>query len=346
MSLQLSHKFKAAVLVGVNKPLEVMELWDYPLEYGQVAVDMIVSGLCGAQIQEIRGEKGNVKYMPHLLGHEGCGIVRSVGAGVSRVKSGDKVVLHWRKAAGIDAAPAIYASKQGTVGAGKVTTLAEMVVVSENRVTPVPVDADSELCALLGCGLSTALGTIESEADLKMGESILIVGCGGLGANLIRCAKLAHAFPIACCDVHAGKMKTAMEMGADHFFSSSPGVTPSSFDVIVDTSGAPQALEETIPLLAPSGRYLMVGHPKPDAGVSIKNADHLFGGEGKTIKATQGGGFIPDRDIPRYIKMWRAGILNAEGIVTHRLPLECVNEGFDLVRAGEASRVMIQISNP
>lgn len=347
--MSATYGFKAAVLTKIDGPLEIWSVYPRSLEYGQVLVKVLVSGICGAQLQEIRGEKGNAAHCPHLLGHEGCGIVEAIGPGVTRVKAGDKVVMHWRKAAGIEAAAATYFSANGpTVGAGRVTTLSEKAVVSENRLTPVPAVADEELCALLGCSLSTALGTIENEAHLKMGESLLVIGCGGLGGNLLRCARLAHASPIACCDVHAGKSDLAMTLGADRFFDALNGPQwkkGSKFDVVIDTSGSPWAIELGLESLAPSGRFIMIGHIKPDGNLMIKNADSMFDGTGKTIKATQGGGFVPDRDIPRYVELWAKRILKIEGLVTARFPLHKINDALDLVRKGEAGRVMIEMSH-
>ena len=361
---------KAAVLTALEKPYAPasLKLWDVepqPLDYGQVLVEMICSGICGAQLQEMRGEKGNAAHLPHLLGHEGCGIVLQVGPGVSRVQIGQKVCLHWRKAAGIESALPAYTSTRGRVGSGRVATLARLCVASENRITPVPDDTPPELAALLGCGLSTALGTVEREAACKIGESVLIVGCGGLGANLIRACKIAGAGTIACCDIHRSKQDVALALGANHYIDATPDQFPMSnpwinswtgsscgmwrdgrkpryqFDIIIDTSGDTQAISDSLNLLAPSGRFIMVGHPKPGISAIVHDADHLFGGEGKTIKATQGGGFQPDRDIPRYIQAWRSGVLKIDGIVTHNLTLEQVNTGIDLVRNGEASRVMV-----
>lgn len=351
---------KAAVLTTLNAPLTVADLaMPESLAYGQVAVKILASGICGAQLQEIRGEKGNAGFLPHLLGHEGCGIVESVGEGVTRVKPHDKVVLHWRKAAGIEAAAASYGwwKKAGAdaaprtmsrfpVGGGRVTTLSEQAVVSENRLTAVPQDTPVELCALLGCGLSTALGTIESEAAVKFGESILIVGAGGLGCNLIRCACMAKANPVVSMDIHAGKKKMALELGATRYVDSSKEELDKigKFDIIIDTAGAGESMEKTLPLLNPSGRFIMVGQPGPGKAVSITNARHMFEGEGKMIKATQGGGFRPELDIPRYVRMWKAGVLKIEGIITARLPLRQINKGLDMVRAGKASRVLIDMS--
>ena len=114
-------------------------------------------------------------------------------------------------------------------------------------------------------------------------------------------------------------------------------------DVIIETSGSTHALRETIPLLSGTGRYIMVGQPKPGESVELINANHVFGGEGKMIKATQGGKFSPSKDIPRYVRLHKAGILNIEGIITHRMPLEEINEAIDLVRQGQASRILIKM---
>ena len=338
---------KAAILAEVNMPLLVENVrLPARLDYGQVLVRVLVSGICGAQLQEIAGLKGNVEHIPHLLGHEGCGIVEEVGLGVARVKPGDKVVCHWRKAAGIDAPFPWYGwdGEGGVVGGGKVTTLSEKSVVSENRLTPVPADTPPELCALLGCSLSTALGTIESEAAVKFGESVLIVGVGGLGCNLIRCASMANAYPITATDVHDAKRSLALVMGADRYVNTAKEPIKGSFDVIIDTAGVGDSMEATLPLLAPSGRFIMVGQPKPGQSVAMLNACHLFQGDGKHICATQGGGFRPHLDIPRYLRLHDAGLLDLDGIITTRLPLDRVNEGIELVRAGQAGRVLIEMA--
>jgi len=200
---------------------------------------------------------------------------------------------------------------------------------------------------LLGCGLSTALGTVEGVAKVKMGESVPIVGCGGLGANLIRACKMAGAARIGCCDIHPGKEITALSMGATEFIGlTDTQFPPLRYDVVIETSGNPEAISDSLKLLGPSGRFIMVGHPKPTEELVIQKVDDMFGGEGKSITATQGGGFQPDRDIPRYIAAWRAGVLKVDAIVTHRFHLVDVNAGIALVRKGEASRVMIWTSEP
>lgn len=245
--------------------------------------------------------------------------------------------------------------------AGQVTTFSQYSVVSENRVTVIPSDVPIELATLLGCSLSTALGTIEHEANLLMGESVLIIGCGGLGLNLILAAKLRQAGRIVAMDVFPEKGVSATQMGVDCFVDSSvknlnisnPFICSATsqdypqgeFDMVIDTSGDVEAIAEGISKLAPSGRFIMVGQPKPRENVMLTNARHFFDGTGKTIMATQGGRFEPSIDIKRYVDAWRAGRLNVEGIVTHRLPLMEINSAIELVRNGQAGRVIINCND-
>lgn len=343
---------KAAVLEAINGPLTVADVGLTELAFGQVLVKIRVSGICGAQLQEIAGNKGNARFVPHLLGHEGCGIVEKIGVGVTKVKGGDKVVMHWRKGDGIESDFPTYVFKGKQMKSGKVTTLSEYSVVSENRITPVPHDTPDELCALLGCGLSTALGTINEEAHVKFGESVMVIGVGGLGINLIKAAKLAGAYPIIAVDIHENKKEICASLGADLFINSQKGKIEDELykklgikeiDVIVETSGAKQALEETIPLLSGSGRYIMVGQPKPGESIALLNAHHLFNGAGKIIKATQGGKFSPGTQIPRYIRMHKAGVFSIDNIISHRMNLEQINEAIDLVRSGQAGRILIEM---
>lgn len=340
---------KAAVLERINEPLVVSDVGLTDLQFGQVLVRVLVSGICGAQLLEIGGHKGNAKFVPHLMGHEGCGIVEAVGMGVSRVKAGDKVVMHWRKGDGIEADFPEYEYKGKRIKSGKVTTFSEYSIVSENRLTAVPQDTPEELCALLGCSLSTALGTINEEAQVKFGESVMIVGAGGLGVNLIKAAALAGAYPIISVDIHDSKKELALSLGAHLFVNVAKESLAEALktlglkdvDVIIECSGAKQAIESTIPLLSGTGRYVMVGQPKTGESVELHGANHLFGGEGKRIIATQGGRFNPSRDIPRYVRLARAGILKTDGIITHHVKLDDINEAIAAVRAGQASRILI-----
>ena len=333
---------KAAVLETINHPLSIREVELTDLKVGQVLIKIIVSGLCGAQLHEIRGHKGNAKFLPHLMGHEGCGIVESVGPGVTTVKVGDKVVMHWRPGSGIESPFPKYLLNDKWMSSGKCTTLSEYSIVSENRVTTVPQDTPPDLCAILGCALTTAMGIIDNEVDLKFGESVAIVGCGGVGLNLIQAAALKSACPIHAIDNNSSKRDLCFTAGATIFAESVDELTE-KVDVIIDTTGIPEVISACVSKLSGKGRMILVGQPAPGRGVEVMNAVNLFSGMGQTIKATQGGKTNPAEDIPRYVRMHKEGLLDIKQFVTHRFKLEQVNEAFDLLRSGNAGRIIIEI---
>ena len=329
---------KAAILTQINAPLQIVKLNDIEkadLQFGQVLVKWNCAGICGAQLQELVGQKGNMAWVPRMLGHEASGVIKYVGPGVTYVKAGDHVVGHWRKGAGIDAAPAVYS---GGVMAGPLTTFSEFSVVSENRVTKVPEELPADLGALFGCALSTALATIENVAKVKWGESVMVIGCGGVGLSLIYAATLAHAHPIVGVDQY-DKSEWVNALGADFYLHQPPRLYES--DVIIDTTGQAPLIE----YLAPSGRYIMVGQPKFGSTLYVHGSQRMFKGEGLSITATQGGGFNPTRDIPRYVNLFYSGALqNYEKLISHRIKLDDINAGIKLIRDGEAARVMVYIS--
>lgn len=248
--------------------------------------------------------------------------------------------MHWRKGSGAESEPPRFVVPSQTDEAftsGQVTTFSEFSVCSENRLTAVPSETPNELCALLGCGLSTALGVMENEARLKAGESVLIVGCGGVGLNLIRVAKLMGA-RVSVRDKSVNNITNATNLGAHFGFEENL-----TYDVIVDTTGNVDAIEAAMAHLGPSGRFIMVGQPRPQDDLILSGARHFFDGEGKMLKATQGGGFMPDRDIPRYVQMWKSGHLKIDGIITHRFSFEKINEALDAVRSGNAGRALLEM---
>jgi S-(hydroxymethyl)glutathione dehydrogenase/alcohol dehydrogenase len=167
-----------------------------PLKLGQVLVKVLASGICGSQIGEINGVKGPDRFLPHLLGHEGCGEVLEAGEGVRSVKPGDRVVLHWRKGTGLESVTPVYGSRIGRVNAGWVTTFNEHAIVSENRLTKVPAGFDVEAAALFGCAVTTAFGVVTNNAQVAIGQSVVVFGAGGIGLNIVQGAALAGAHPI------------------------------------------------------------------------------------------------------------------------------------------------------
>ena len=335
---------KAAILEKIDAPLAVRDVELTELKFGQVLVKVLVSGLCGAQLHEIRGHKGNAKFLPHLMGHEGCGIVEEVGLGVTTVKPGDKVVMHWRLGEGMEAPFPNYVLDGKTISSGKVTTLSEYSIVSENRVTAIPPETPSVLAAMFGCSLTTALGIIDNECDLKFGETVAIIGCGGVGLNLIQAATMRSPLKIYGVDINRKMIDLTYIMGAT-LFTESINDIEKSIDVIIDTTGIPQVIGDAYNKLAPSGRLILVGQPAPGKSVELPNAVSMFDGTGKSVKATQGGGTIPHVDIPRYIELASRGIISYEQLHTDTFTLDEVNDAFDLLKSGSAGRIMVRIND-
>lgn len=336
---------KAAILLEKNKPLYVDNLTlPKKLSFGQVKVSVLVSGLCGAQLQEIAGLKNNEQYMPHLIGHEGCGIVEAIGDGVKKVKKGDKVVMHWRKAFGLEADFAKYQWHEKEISGGKVTTLAEEVIVSENRVTPVAKDIDNEFCALLGCGLSTGFCVVNKDASIKFGENVLIIGCGGVGLNCIQAAKLSHASVVVGIDINQEKALMVESFGAIFYSPSNIEKLVQSkikFDCIIDTSGVLSFVSRLIPLLSNSGRCILVSMPKSQSQITISDPISFFSTDGQSIRSTQAGNFNPDVDIPRFVSLFKEGKINIKQLITDRYNLSNINEAIDKLKTGTAGKIII-----
>ena len=333
---------KAAVLEKLNYPLAIREVFPTELSPGQVYVKVLASGLCGAQLHEIRGHKGNGKFLPHLMGHEGCGIVKEVGPGVTTVKEGDKVVMHWRPGSGIESEFPKYHLGEKIISSGKCTTLSEFSIVSENRLTKVPHDTPTVLAAMLGCSLTTALGIIDNECNLKFGESVAIIGCGGVGLNLIQAAKMKSAYPVYGVDINDKMFDLTHQIGVD-IFTCDLEFIPHKVDVILDTTGVPEVISKAFDKLAPSGRLIMVGQPAPGTDLNIFNPLSMFDGQGKSIRASQGGGTKPDEDIPRYIKLANREMLDFNTLHTDTFALDNINDAFDLLKTGNAGRIIIKI---
>jgi len=329
---------KAAILEKIRQPLTVSDIASPAPMHGQVLVKMLCSGICGSQLQEIDGEKGRPEYLPHLLGHEGCGMVERVGYGVKTVSKGDKVILHWRKGEGCESEVPVYSRNGTQIKSGPITTFSEYVVASENRVTRIDDDVPIDLAALLGCALSTSLATVEN--NVRPGQSVLVIGCGGVGLSMILAARLFNAFPVVCEDLIGKKENLAITVGATDFYNSIQEdfyviKKFGRFDVIINTVGGVSRFG----LLASSGRYIVIGN-KPV--IQPLNFLPFFEGEGGRIQATQGGGFNPTKDIPRYVNLWRSGALgNYADLITHWISLDKINDGIKLMRDGKAGRVMI-----
>jgi len=208
---------RAAILAQSRQPLVVDEFaLPEALDAGQVLVKVLYTTICGAQINEIDALKGVDRFLPHLLGHEASAEVVEIGPGVTNVKPGDTVVLHWRPSRGIQSRTPAYTWRGEKLNAGWVTTFNDYAVVSENRMTPIPPGFDLKVAPLLGCAVTTAAGVVGNDAHLKVGESVVIFGVGGVGLNLVQFAALAGGYPIVAVDHVERKLEMARARGATH----------------------------------------------------------------------------------------------------------------------------------
>lgn len=343
---------KAAILVKQREPLVVADV-ELPssLDVGQVLVKVHYSGICGSQLGEIDGAKGEDKFLPHLLGHEGSGTVMATGPGVRHVKVDDKVVLHWRRGLGIEATPARYRWGSKPVNAGWVTTFNEYTIVSENRVTPVPADSDMEVAALFGCAVTTGFGVVVNNAKLRLGESVVVFGAGGVGLNIVQAAALVSGYPIIAVDLHENKLALAHEMGATSLINSAKTdvreailkiVGSGGVDVFIDNTGQPTIIEMGYQLTKPQGRVVLVGVPKYGNNIGIFSLPLHFG---KTISGSHGGEAVPQEDIPRYGALYRAGKLKLKELLTDYFPLSEINVAICGMRNGAIrGRCLVKMS--
>jgi S-(hydroxymethyl)glutathione dehydrogenase/alcohol dehydrogenase len=334
---------KAAVLEKLNSPLAIKELQIPKLDFGQVLVQIYSSGICGAQMDEIFGAKGEDKYLPHLLGHEGGGVVIDTGVAVTNVKQGDHVVMHWRKGVGIDAKCPIYTDENGhSVGGGWITTFNEQAIISENRLTPISEDIPLDIAALMGCAVTTGLGIINNEAKLKFGQSIAVAGCGGVGLNVIQGAALAGADRIVAIDIHDHKLSRATLFGATDMVNISQGSSIQGIDkvdVFVDCTGDVDVIEQGYSI---AKKTILVGQPHCGQFLLLHNMRQHYCG--KILMDSQGGLTNPTIDIPRYLKLYRRGKLDLGNLITDRYPLDRVNEALDEIRAGNViGRCMLRM---
>lgn len=339
-------KTPAAILIGQKQPLELAEVEIPPLTYGQVLVELAATRICGSQIGEIDGVKGPDRWLPHLLGHEAGGTVLEVGPEVRHVKPGDRVVAHWRPGNGINAPTPKYDWNGRVCNSGNITTFNRYSIISENRLTVVPADTDHEISCLMADTLTTGFGVISNDARVRIGESVVIIGCGGIGLGVLLGAKLAGAHPIIAVDIHDHKLETARRYGATHTLNSRnvdfPGavreILKGPADAVIDGTGSPAVLEQAFPLAGPQGRCVIFGVMRHDVTMSLNTLPLHFG---KVLTGSEGGGSRPAVEIPKYLKMIADGVFDPSGFVSHRIRLDQVNEGIARMRSGEVLHCII-----
>jgi S-(hydroxymethyl)glutathione dehydrogenase / alcohol dehydrogenase len=343
-------KTEAAILVELGKPLEMVELSLPAIKPGQVLVEISFSGACGTQVMEWRGDKGEDKWLPHCLGHEGVGKVVETGSAVTKVKVDDKVVLSWIKGTGIEAGGAVYDWAGKKVNAGGVTTFQRHALVSENRLTLLQPGLPPELGVLLGCAAPTGMGAIFNVLDVRAGDAVAVFGTGGIGINAVMAAAFAGAVPIIGIDPSPTRRALAKLYGATHVIDPAAGdvlaqiraIAPQGVDRAVEASGLPLVMDQAINATRQQGgRAVVIGNARYGAELILNPG--VFN-QGKSLMGTWGGDSVPDRDYPRYGKLLGAGRFPVRDLLSAPYPLSKATEALADLAAGKVGRPLIDMS--
>jgi S-(hydroxymethyl)glutathione dehydrogenase/alcohol dehydrogenase len=342
---------EAAVLYELAKPLRIMTLTIPGLKQGQVLVDVAYSGVCHSQLLEVRGQRGADRFLPHTLGHEGSGKVLAVGADVSKVKPGDRVVLTWIKGQGADVPATVYQGPDGPVNSGAISTFMRRTVTCENRVVPINRDMPLRQAALLGCAIPTGAGIILNTADVQEGNTVAVFGVGGIGSSAILAAGLRKARAVIAIDVFEHKLELARQFGATHVINArqqDPLTTileitgGRGVDYVIEAAGTRETMEKAFQAARDNGGLcILAGNLPHGERISLNPFDLI---RGKRIIGSWGGETQPDRDIPLYVEHYLSGKLQLDRLLTHSYGLGDINQALDDLENGKIGRALIDMS--
>ena len=341
----------AAVLYKTNEPLVVQAI-DVPnLLAGQVLVKVLYSGVCGSQLMEVKGGRGEDKWLPHLLGHEGSGVVLEVGQGVTKVAPGDEVILGWIKGTGITAPGAKYKSENENINSGRITTLSNYTIVSESCVYKKPSELAFDAAILFGCALPTGAGMVLNELKPKKKQSVVVVGLGGIGLSALMALKSIGISNIIAVDIHSDKLDLAKRLGAHYVFNSNKKyfeeeirqLTQGGTDFCIESGGQVETIELGFSLIHPShGMLLFASHPSNEKRISIAPHELI---SGKKIQGSWGGGTLSDDGIIKLHKLFSSTKAPLEMLLTKRYKLEQINDALHDLELGAVFRPIIEMEH-
>jgi S-(hydroxymethyl)glutathione dehydrogenase/alcohol dehydrogenase len=356
---------KAAVLHQVgDAALTVHEdVSAIPVGAGKVRVRIRATGVCHSDLSAMNGTIPVA--VPAVLGHEGAGEVVEVGAGVTGLAEGDHVVICWSPQCGmckdcitgqpqlcmaymvnaftdahflLDGAPVF-----GMAGAG---TFAEELIVLEAGAIKIDKDVPFDVASLVGCGVMTGVGAVLNAAQVVPGSSVVVFGCGGVGISAIQGARICGAATILAVDPVESKLGAAKQFGATHAVT--PDDLPAAqreltggagFDYAFEVVGRSQTIKAAYDATRRGGTTVVVGVGRAEDMVELSAFD-LFYSE-KVLRGTYYGSANIRRDFPRLLRLWRAGRLDLDGMISRRLRLEDVNDAFEAMTAGDVIRQVI-----
>lgn len=365
---------KAAVMTGIDQPLEIRD--DLEVESpraGEIKVRMGASGVCHSDLSMQNGTM--MAATPIVLGHEGAGVVEELGEGVTNLAVGDHVVISWVPQCGTcffcqkgqpqlceTANPALASgglldgSTRFTSQGAPVFQMAASGTFAETSIIPaigavkIDDDVDMRIAALIGCGVLTGTGAALNTADIKPGDTVAVVGCGGVGLNVIQGARIAGAGEIIAIDMNETKLQLAKEFGATATINASQGSAVSQVmsmtaqrgaDVAFEVIGLPQTIDDTITMTRRGGQAILVGVPRMDVIINLPAFFGVVLAE-KTIKGCWYGSSDVQRDVPKLIELYKKGELMLDELISRTITLDEVNEAFDAMKTGEVARSVIQ----
>jgi Zn-dependent alcohol dehydrogenase len=363
------------VLERTGAPLEVQELELAPPGPGEVLVRLRASGVCHSDLNAIDGTAET--RCPAVLGHEGAGVVEAVGPGVARVAPGHHVALSWAPSCGTceeclrdlpqlcsTAWPAMATGGllDGTTRLSRggepvyhysfLSTFAEACVVPERSCVPIPGDVPFAVAGLVGCAVTTGVGAVWRTAGVRPGDRVAVIGCGGVGVSALLAAVAVGAGPVLAVDAAPGKLEVARELGATGgvLWAGDAEATAAAIreasgggvDYAIEATGRPEAMLAAFLSTRPRGAAVLIGIPSEDAvlplpALSIPRME-------RRVLGSIYGSSRPERDFGTTLDLYRAGRLPLDRLVSHVLPLEEVGRGLELMRSGEALRVVLDLS--
>lgn len=353
-----------------SAPLKIQKVnLDAP-GFNEVLVKIKAAGLCHSDLSVIDGNRP--RPLPMVLGHEAAGIVIDLGKGVQKLAVGDHVVFaflpscgncnycHSGKAALCE--PGAEANGNGTLIGGHqrihsegeyyhhhlgISGFAEFAVVSSHSLIKIDKSIPFEIASLFGCAVMTGVGAVVNTAQLKFGDSLLVVGLGGVGLSAILGAASAGASKIIAADINPKKRAIAEQFGAHNIIDSSEkealevlkDLTNGGVDVALEFAGAIPALNFAFHATKKGGTTVTAALPHPNAKLELSPVTLV--GQEKSLKGSYLGSCVPSRDIPAYIELYKSGRLPVEKLISHRIKLEEINNGFERLAKGDALRQVI-----
>jgi S-(hydroxymethyl)glutathione dehydrogenase / alcohol dehydrogenase len=364
----MSRTFLAPVLPAIGTRMEMREVRLDPPGPDEVTVQMTASGICHSCLHAMDGSHGGMPT-PLVLGDEGAGVVTDIGSGVEGIDVGDHVVISWAPSCGrcrfcVVGRPVLCerrSPKPGTLLDGTTrlhlddqplyhfgpATYSPFTVVHSSAAIPIRKDLPLELAAMIGCAVATGVGAVINTAGTRLGQSVAVFGCGGVGLNSIQGAGLIGAHPIVAVDLVDERLDLARRLGATHTVRADApdvsdqldAVSEGGFDVTVLAVGAMRAFEQAWAATGRGGTCVVIGRT-PDGETTTFNPQTIHTGERRLIGSIYGS-VRPAVDFPKFADLAAIGRLRLDEMVTTRYPVDEINDGFDALAAGQLARGLI-----